>query len=380
MRPLLIGINALYMIPGGVGGTEIYLRALLRAFDQLKTPHRFFVFVNRETGAGLAPPSPRFQTIHTGVRAVNRPLRLGWEQLALPGSLRHYRIDVLLNPGFTAPLLAPCPSVTVFHDLQHKRHPEYFRWFDLPFWNLFLFASARRSTRIIAVSQATRQDFLSQYKVDPSLVSVVHHGVDPEFFGIRERRRPPVKGSRYILAVSTLHPHKNFGRLLQAFHDVLRESPDLKLIIVGLRGFAAGSIDAQIAALDLSRNVECTGWVTRERLYDLYAGAESFICPTTFEGFGMPLLEGMAAGLPVACSDIEPLRTLAGDAAFRFDPLDTPAITDALQRITLDEQLRARLTEAGPRRAGEFNWEETARATLQVLLDAVSGDTRQLSR
>ena len=111
MRPLRIGINALYMIPGGVGGTEIYLRSLLLAFARLKTPHHFFVFVNSETRDSLAPPSSQFEIIHTGVRASNRPWRLAWEQVALPSALRKHHIDVLLNPGFTAPVLSPCPSV-----------------------------------------------------------------------------------------------------------------------------------------------------------------------------------------------------------------------------------------------------------------------------
>ncbi len=369
MRSLLIGVNALYMIPGRVGGTEIYLRALLGAIDRLKTPHRFIVFVNSETDADLTPPSQRFQVVHTGVRARNRPWRLSWEQLGLPGKLRLHEIDVLLNPGFTAPVLASCPSVTVFHDLQHKRHPEYFRWFDLPFWRAFLFASARRSTRIIAVSEATRQDFLAHYNRDASRVHVVHHGVDPEFFGIRERSRRN-NGPRYILTVSTLHPHKNIRRLLLAYEHFASSRPDINLVIAGLRGFDSKRIDQMIIELSLTARVRCTGWIPRQELYGLFAGADSFVYPTTFEGFGMPLLEGMAAGLPVACSNIEPLHTLAGDAALLFDPQSTDEMRSALVRITEDDALRSLLRETGPRRAMEFNWDETARSTLEVLVEA----------
>jgi glycosyltransferase involved in cell wall biosynthesis len=376
MRPLRIGINALYMIPGGVGGTEIYLRSLLQALDRLATPHTLFVFVNAETHVVLAPldwplESARFQLVNTGVRAKNRPLRLTWEQLALPGKLRHHRIDVLLNPGFTAPVLSPCPSVTVFHDLQHMRHPEYFRWFDLPFWRAFLYASARRSNLIIAVSETTRQDFLSHYHVDASRVRVVHHGVDSEFYGIRERL-PNRGGERYILTVSTLHPHKNFRRLLMAYADYIRQRPDVKLVIAGLRGFDSARIGEMIADLALGQMVRCTGWIPREELYRLFAGADAFVYPTTFEGFGMTLLEGLAAGLPVACSDIEPVRTLAGNAAILFNPLSTREIESALVRITEDEDLRRCLRLAGPLRAREFSWEETARSTLEALTEAVN--------
>jgi glycosyltransferase involved in cell wall biosynthesis len=371
MQPLRIGINALYMIPGGVGGTEIYLRALLAALDRIAAPHRFIVFVNAETDAALAPASARFEVIHTGVRAKNRPWRLAWEQLELPGKLRRQKIDVLLNPGFTTPVLAPCSTVTVFHDLQHTRHPEYFRWFDLPFWRVFLYASAHRSSLIIAVSEATRQDFIAHYKVDPSRVRMVHHGVEPEFFGIRERF-PEKRGQRYILTVSTSHPHKNFRRLLLSYAEYAEKRPDVNLVIAGLRGFDSDPIDRLITELRLGEKVRCTGWIPREELYALFGGAEAFIFPTTFEGFGMTLLEGLAAGLPVACSDIEPVKTLAGNAALIFDPLSTEEITNALVRITEDQTLRCALREAGPRRAREFNWDEAARLTLKVLTDAAS--------
>ncbi len=378
MHSLRIGVNALYMIPGGVGGTEIYLRSLLLALDRLQTPHQFFIFVNLETHDELTTPafsfaSGRFQIVNTGVRAKNRPWRLAWEQCALPGRLRHYRIDVLLNPGFTGPVVAPCPMVTVFHDLQHRRHPEYFRWFDLPFWRMFLYASARRSKLIIAVSEATRQDFISHYKVDPSRVRVVHHGVDAEFFGIRERLCHQEQTHRYILTVSTLHPHKNFRRLLMANADYVHQRPDVKLVIAGLRGFDSPQIGEMIADLNLGQRVRCTGWIPRQELYGLFAGAEAFIYPTTFEGFGMTLLEGLAAGLPVACSDIEPVRSIAGNAALLFDPQSTTEIESALYRITEDEDLRSCLRHAGPLRAREFSWEETARSTLEALADAVAG-------
>jgi glycosyltransferase involved in cell wall biosynthesis len=369
MRPLKIGINALFMIPGGVGGTEIYLRSLIEALDRVGAPHRFFVFINSETEGWMTPPSPRFEFVNSGVRARNRSWRLIWEQSVLPAKLRSLGIDVILNPGYTNPMLAPCPSVTVFHDLQHLRHPEYFRWYDLPFWKLFLYASAHRSASIIAVSEPTRQDFLTHYKADPSRVCMVHHGVDPEFFGIRERHSAEA-GRRYVLSVSTLHPHKNFRRLLVAYADFAEKQPGVNLVIAGLRGFDSAAIGELILELNLSDKVRCTGWIPREELYRLFAGADAFIYPTKFEGFGMTLLEAMAAGLPVACSSIEPVRTIAGDAALLFDPDSTSEIENAFLRITGDEELRACLRQAGPRRARDFSWEETARATLKALTDA----------
>src|SRR5262245_41465464 len=123
-----IGVNALYLIPAGVGGTEIYLRELLNALAATDKENEYFIFTNLETGADLTPRQSNFQWKPQAVHAAFRPARILWEQIVLPLEAARYRVDVMFNPGFTAPLLAPCPSVTVFHDLQHKRHPEYFRW------------------------------------------------------------------------------------------------------------------------------------------------------------------------------------------------------------------------------------------------------------
>ncbi len=157
--PLRIGVNALYLIPGGVGGTEIYLRYLLGALGAIDRENEYFVFTNRETQADLAPAQPNFEVVPQPVRAVFRPARLFWEQTGLPLAASRLRLDVLFNPGFTAPLVCACPQVTMFHDLQHKRHPEHFRWFDLPFWRAFLWMSAHRSKLLLAPSEATQADF-----------------------------------------------------------------------------------------------------------------------------------------------------------------------------------------------------------------------------
>lgn len=343
-----IGINALYLIPGGVGGTEIYLRNLLQALAAIDSVNQYVVFANRETGPDLVPNQPNFVHALQPVRASFRPMRVLWEQFALPFAVRRYGLDVLFNPGFTAPFWCGCPMVTVFHDLQHKRHPEYFRWFDLPFWRFFLWMAARRSRGIIAVSKATRDDFRRYYGRS---AEVIYHGVEPKFFEIAKQRDP----RDYLLCVSTLHPHKNIERLLRVYQ---RRSDLPKLIVTGMRGFAANELEAT-----RPESVEFTGWIPREKLYELYRCARGFIYPSTFEGFGMPVLEAMAAGVPLACSDIPVLREVAGDCAIYFDPFDDSGIEHALVHLAT-EQIP---TEAEQRRAAEFTWEKTAHATLDYL-------------
>jgi glycosyltransferase involved in cell wall biosynthesis len=362
---LRIGINALYLIPGGVGGTEIYARQLLGALARIDSANRYFVVTNRET-RDLAPAAPNVEWLPQPLRATNRPARILWEQTALPALAARRGLDVLLNPGFTAPVAAGCPQVTVFHDLQHKRHPEYFRWFDLPFWNLLLYASARRSASLIAVSEATRLDLLRYYGRD---ATVIEHGVEPAVFEIARRRKP----RPMVLCVSTLHPHKGIETLLDGFAQFRAGHPEFRLVLAGMRGFAADSVEARVRDLQLGECVELTGWVPRERLYDLYGEAAVMVYPSTFEGFGMPVAEALAAGVPVACSDIEPLRSVAGGAALLFPPGDTAAIAEVLQRVVESDTLRAQLSQAGPRRAAGFTWESAASKTLAVLESTAAG-------
>ena len=345
-----IGINALYLKPGAVGGTEIYLRGLLQGFEEIAPPDvEFTIFGNEETEPFSSLPWRR-----QPVRASNRASRLVYEQTRLPAAAR--QMDVLLNPGFTAPLIGT-RNVTVFHDLQHYRHPEHFRWFDLPVWQVMLRASALRSTRLIAVSQATQQDIMSLYGLESTVVS---HGVDVKFFEIGKKRAP----YPFLLYVSTLHPHKNHIRLLRAFAEFRKQYPKFHLVLAGMRGFASEEVENTVRRLNLADWVHITGWITQEELYNLYRTAAAAVYPSTFEGFGMPILEALAAGVPLACSAVEPMESIAAGHALLFDPLNETSIANGLRAVIASPKD----TAAAAIYARKFTWAEAARKTLAVLL------------
>jgi glycosyltransferase involved in cell wall biosynthesis len=364
---LHIGINALYLIPGGVGGSETYLRNLLRALAALDSPHQFTVFTNRETSPDVAPRHPHWHVRQTGVRALNRPLRLLYEQTLLP--LHCAGLDVLFCPGFTAPAVAPCPTVTSIFDLQHKRHPEYFRWFELPFWRYFVWQAVHSSARLVAASEKTRADILHFYSIRSQKVEVVWLGGAEEFFPIGKLRQGRL-AEPVLLCPSTTHPHKNHALLLKTFRQFSAAHPQWQLVMTGVSGFADRAVRAQIAALGLESRVQLLGWLPREELYRWFERAGAVVYPSTFEGFGLPVVEALAAGIPVACSDIEPLRTIAADAAVLFDPASDAGLLQALELVCSDEPLRARLALAGPLRAAQFTWRRCALETLAILEQA----------
>jgi glycosyltransferase involved in cell wall biosynthesis len=362
-----IGVNALYLIPGGVGGTEIYLRELLLGLAAIDSSNDYYVFTNSETSEDLIPQQPNFHWEPQSVHASFRPARILWEQTVLPLRARARSLDVLFNPGFTAPVIHACPNVTVFHDLQHIRHPEFFRTVDRPFWRLALWLSVLSSAHIIAVSRSTAGDLQQHYGRSLRTVTVVPHGVDPHFFQLDRTILEP-----YVLCVSTLHPHKNIERLMRAF---ARADLKKRLVCAGMLGFHAQRLHEVRTDLGLGGSVEFTGWIPRHQLLQLYERAHAVVYPSTFEGFGMPVLEGMAAGIPTACSSIPVLREVGGDAVLYFDPHDEDAIVKSLRSICHDEQLRTRLARAGRSRAQQYTWQRTAGETLRVL-QAVAGEAR----
>jgi glycosyltransferase involved in cell wall biosynthesis len=373
---LRIGINALYLIPGGVGGTEIYLQFLLRSLAHIDKTNEYFVFLNRETGDDLAPDT--FHAVHCAVRAAFRPARILFEQIRLPRMVAAQGIDVLLNPGFTAPLFAGCPQVTVFHDLQHKKHPEFFRAWDLPFWNMLLAGSAARSSRLIAVSENTARDLAENFPRAAGKIATVPHGVDPEFFEIGRKKAAPA-GRPFILVVSTLHPHKNLERTIEVFRQFRTTHPEYKLVVAGLKGFATAGLQDRVRALGLSEDVEFTGWIPRGDLYALFGAASAFLAPSLFEGFGLPLVEAMAAGIPSACSSIPPFQGIADGVACLFDPSSSAEMRDALETVTGNEDFRSRAMVEGPARARHFDWDKAAEGTLRELIAAITRPDRENS-
>lgn len=360
--PLCIGVNALYLIPGGVGGTEVYLRRLLEAIARNPRGHRFAVFRNHETGEDLIPRHPSFASIATGVGATSRPKRIVYEQTLLVRDARRAGVDVLFNPGFTSPLLLGRPNVTIIHDLQHHHHPEFFKPSDLLAWRFLVWASAHSSERIITVSEASRQDIHEVYGIPLARIHTAEPGVEPDFFGLPREREEPL-----ILCVSTLHPHKNIERLVDAFAVFQRQRPDYRLVLAGMRGFHGDAVERRIQFHGLAESITLTGWIPRATIMDLYARARIAVFPSTFEGFGMPVAEAMAGGVPLVTSSVRPMTDIAGDTALYFPPHDTDALAAALESFAADAALRASYAARARERAVRFTWDRAAAITLDAL-------------
>jgi glycosyltransferase involved in cell wall biosynthesis len=322
------------------------------------------LYLRETTGADALP---------AGIaRRLVRAPRL-WTHLGLSAAMLRDRPAALFVPAHVIPAWHPRLSVVTIHDLGYLSQPEAHsprarRVLDLTTrWN------ARAASAVIAISGQTRDDLLRQYGTPSDKIHVVHSGLDHARFRVLEPadiavaldaagvRRP------YLLFLSTVQPRKNVTRLIEAFEGLADDT--LQLVIAGRSGWLSAPIEQRIAQSPARGRILRLGHVPDALVPALYNGAAVFALPSLYEGFGMGVLEAMASGYPVVTSDRSSLPEVAGEAALLVDPTDTRALRAALERA-LDPLERLALVEMGLRRAAEFTWERTARATLAVIEDA----------
>jgi glycosyltransferase involved in cell wall biosynthesis len=353
----------LHLVPGETGGGETYLRRLVPALLEARADLRLTLFAADEAYPSLlAEPWAAEATVtRVPVRARSRTRRVLAEQTLLPRAARRARIDLLHNTLNTAPALPGVVQVTTIHDVIYKRFPETAGRLNVGVAFLVPLA-ARRSSRVLTVSEASKKDIVDFLGVRPERIDVAPNGPgisqpsDPlPDAGLRDRFT--LGNAPLVLTVAAKRPHKNLQRLLEAF---ARLETDAILVIPGFETPFEADLKQRAG-----EHVRFLGWVDDQTLDGLYRAATCFVLPSLAEGFGLPVLEAMARGTPVACSDIGALREVASDAAVYFDPYDPAAIARALERCLDDEELRARHRAAGMDRARRFTWSRTAEATLE---------------
>jgi glycosyltransferase involved in cell wall biosynthesis len=368
-----VGINALYLIPGGVGGTETYLRNLVRALQRIDRDNEYLIFTNAESAGTFALSAPNFREVASRLRATSRPARIVWEQTVMPVQARYGRrgrVDVLHSAGYTAPLLPGCPSVVTIHDLNYHYFPE--DWSRAALWanRVLIPLAARRATRIVTDSRASGRAICDVLRVREDKVDVVHLGVDGNLVATgaddeREVRRKHGLPGRFILCVTASHPHKNLGGLLRAYDMAAAGWPEAPpLVVVGIKGRHQSSLEETLARRQGPGRVVLTGWVDARELAALYRAAMLFVFPSRYEGFGFPVLEAMTAGTPVVSSNATSLPELVGDAGLLVDPDDAAAMADAIRRVAADDSLRRDLVARGARQAALFTWDAAAARTI----------------
>ncbi len=356
-----VGLNLVFLVPGRTGGMEVAARELIPALVDAAPELRFTAFVGREAGPG--PWGDLIPAVTVPVRASNRVEWVGGEQLILPGLAARAGVDLLHSLASTAPALGAFRRVVTVHDLIYARYPEAHSGLRAIGMKALVPLAARRSHRVIADSESTRRDLIELLGIEATKIDVVPLGLGAVARSAAEpervlRDRLGLGDRRVLLSLSAKRPHKNLSALLEAM-ALLDERP--VLVLAGYATAYEEELRERARDLGLEEDVRWPAWLEPAELEGLWALSEAFVFPSLYEGFGLPVLEAMARGVPVACSNAASLPEVAGNAALLFDPGDPRAIAAALTRLPAEAE---RLRRAGRERAASFTWERSARATL----------------
>lgn len=363
------GVDA-HAIGRHLTGNEVYIRSLLGGFAEIDHGSEFITYIS-ELGAERWIPE-RFAVRHV---AANPWSRLGWD---LGRLVRADRPD-LIHVQYTAPLRSAVPTIVTVHDVSFLEHPEYFTVARRSQLSLTVRRTVKHAARILTVSDFSRDAILRAYDVAPEKVRVIPNAANPEFRVVgRDRAHKAVEtrlrfDSPFVLSVGDLQPRKNQIGLIAAFSKLLTECPHLRhhLVLTGKETWFTPKVLEAARSCGFASRIHFTGFVSDEELLELYNACECFVFPSFYEGFGLPILEAMACGRAVACSNTSSMPEVADGAGLLFDPHQTGEITRAMKDILLDSELRGRLERLGLQRAATFTWKKSARATLEVYREVV---------
>lgn len=368
-------------IPPSPAGAGVYAIELIRALAARPDHRDGYAVFTRGAWFDDAAAGRKDWRIER-VTAATRQQRTMWEQLTLPGELRRLGIDVLHSTHHTLPLRGVrAARVVTVHDVTFMRIPERYPRTRRMYMQYSTQLAARVADAIIVPSRAVREDVTRYLKTPPSRVHVVYEAASSDYMpvdadvarGVADRY---IEGA-YVLSVGSLEPGKNRGRLIRAMRALRDNGVDHRLLVVGQEAWDFEQDYALVRELRMDDRVVFAGYVPRGDMPALYSAATAFALPALYEGFGLPVIEAMACGTPVLTSNVSATAEVAGDAALLADPMSVDDIRHGLWRLLAEPLLRARLREAGIKRAAEFSWARAADETHAVYAAAAEVKTRR---
>jgi glycosyltransferase involved in cell wall biosynthesis len=366
IRSVRIGIDARKLHDFGIG---TYIRNLLQELARMDHETEFVILSRPDDSVAVTTLGENFRVVKE--TAGNYSLA---EQVKIPMDLRRERVDLFHAPHYVLPPLVRCPSVVTIHDCIHLMFPQYLpnRW-SLAYARTSITLAAKRSTRVLTVSESSKRDILRYVDIPPGKIDVIYNAYDERFRDVpnedavaRVRERFQLQ-DQFVLYAGNVKPHKNLERLIEAFHLVRSRGLDqLKLVLIGDEISKYTALRRAVHRHQLHKYVRFLGFLPLDTLAVLYRLAGVFVFPSLYEGFGLPPLEAMASGTPVVTSNVSSLPEVAGNAAVLVDPYNASAIADGIYRVLTDDTLRLDLKRRGIERATQFSWESSVRRVREI--------------
>jgi len=326
-----------------------------------------------KTGMTVAP---RFSNHVLGPPARHPLLWKLWYDVRIPAFLRRHRADVFLSPDGLCSLMTSVPQVMVIHDLAFLHYPAFLPRWQQAYLAWHTPACIRKAVKVITVSEHARADIIRHYPSAEGKVEVVHNAADSSFQPLdwTERQRAMDRyadGCAYFVVVGSIHPRKNLINLLKGFSIFKkRQRSNMKLVITGRLAWQHGDFEEMLSRYAYRSDVRLTGYLPSEDMPTVVGGAYALVYPSLWEGFGIPVLEAMQAGVPVLCSGNSAMPEVAGEAGLFFDPLLPEDIAAQLSRVYKDEPGRSVMIRRGLERASAFRWEDSALRVSEILREA----------
>jgi alpha-1,3-rhamnosyl/mannosyltransferase len=315
---------------------------------------------------GARDRTPLLPSIERARGSAAFPTNAGWMLTGLPRAARRARLDLFHAPAYTVPLPSPRPLVLTIHDVSYERHPEWYPYKRDPIRRAFYRWSARAADRVITDSMFSKAEIVAAYDIGPDSIDVVPLAAASLFAEGPVMPLPAHLPRRYFLHVGDLHVRRNLDMVARALAHARRRAPDLGDMRLVLAGVDRDQAAALVLEDGTRRLLTFVGQADEQLLLALYRSATALVYPSRYEGFGLPLLEAMACGVPVIASRTSSIPEVVGDAAVLLDPDDLEGWSAALERVAADEAHAAALRQAGRRRAAGFSWRRTAAETAAV--------------
>jgi len=352
----------------GVGHYTYYLVKSLLKLDKKNQYILFFDWRVKETGEFV---QKNVKIKHFPFSQYNKFLPFAYSHMLISAYLVKEGLDVFHSPIASLPLTYPKKSIVTVHDLAIYKNPS---WFPSQIFSTKLLVpqSLRKADKVIAVSDSTKKDLRNIFNVKKNKLKVVHEGVVVKKITLKSSRIDSIKKfklwSNYILFIGTMEPRKNLATLLRAYKKLTANSQFKKyqLVLAGAKGYKSNETFDLIKGLKLGKQVKYIGYVSHNQKIDLMSRANCFAFPSSYEGFGLPVLEAMALGTPVITSNVSSLPEVAGNAALLVDPEKEEEIVKTLKKLLSNKKLQASLKKRGLERIKEFSWERSAKETIKI--------------
>lgn len=289
-----------------------------------------------------------------------------WYEHSLPRVFKKTKAELFIGTDGYLSVASKIKTLSVFHDINFEHYPEDVPFFNRLFYRHYFPIYSKKAARIAAVSQFTKNDVVEKYHVDPMKIDIVYNGVSDQFKPLLENeivevRKKYSNGQPYFLFVGSLHQRKNISNMLKAFDEYKKSgSSPVKMVLTGAKRWWTDEMEKTLQQMQFKSDVIFTGRVSFEELCKITAGALAMTYVSTFEGFGIPIVEAMRSGVPVITSNVTSMPEVAGNAALLCDPFSVNSIAETMIRLSSDEQLRKSLIEAGLKRQADFSWDKTA--------------------